>query len=154
QSGYACALRLFDLGPERRPTAIFAAADQMAYGVLRAAEERGLAVPRDVALVGYDDDAPSAHVLPPLTTVRQPSYEMGQEGIKLLLDLLAEAEAAEPGVDGEGARARMASARRVVLPTTLVVRASCGAVDPLSPAAVWETHKKAGVADRPDARGG
>jgi LacI family transcriptional regulator len=154
QSGYACALRLFDWGPERRPTAIFAAADQMAYGVLRAAEERGLAVPRDVALVGYDDDAPSAHVLPPLTTVRQPSYEMGQEGIKLLLDLLAEAEAAEPGVDGEGARARMASARRVVLPTTLVVRASCGAVDPLSPAAVWETHKKAGVADRPDARGG
>jgi LacI family transcriptional regulator len=154
QSGYACALRLFDLGPERRPTAIFAAADQMAYGVLRAAEERGLAVPRDVALVGYDDDAPSAHVLPPLTTVRQPSYEMGQEGIKLLLDLLAEAEAAELGADGDGARVRVASARRVVLSTTLVVRASCGAVDPLSPGTIWETHKKAGVADRPDARGG
>ena len=154
QSGYTCALQLFELGPERRPTAIFAAADQMAYGVLRAAEERGLAVPKDVALVGYDDDSPSAHVLPPLTTVRQPSYEMGQEGIKLLLALLAAAEAAELGVDGNGARARAASARRVVLPTTLVVRASCGALDPLSLASVWEAQKKVGSVGNPDARGG
>lgn len=80
QSGYLSALRLFALPDAARPTAIFAAADQMAYGVLRAAEERGFAVPADVALVGFDDDTPSAHVLPPLTTVRQPSYEMGRKG--------------------------------------------------------------------------
>ena len=70
-------------------------ADQMAYGVLRAAEERNIAIPKEIALVGFDDDAPSAHVLPPLTTVRQPSFEMGQEAIKLLLDLVAQAEGQE-----------------------------------------------------------
>jgi LacI family transcriptional regulator len=129
QSGYTGALRLFDLPPERRPTAIFASADQMAYGVLRAAEERGIAVPEDVAVVGFDDDAPSAHVLPPLTTVRQPSYEMGQEAVTLLLALLAEVEAADLGiVPGAGKTPLVSpSPRRIVLPTKLIVRASCGA---------------------------
>jgi LacI family transcriptional regulator len=136
QSGYACAQRLFDLPPERRPTAIFAAADQMAYGVLRAAEERGLAVPKELALVGFDDDAPSAHVLPPLTTVRQPSYEMGQEGIRLLIGLLAEAD--ESSLDGDGKGRVMAPAQRVVLPTTLIVRTSCGSSVPLSLASTKE----------------
>ncbi|HEX9036026.1 MAG TPA: LacI family DNA-binding transcriptional regulator [Ktedonobacterales bacterium] len=123
QSGYARALELFDLPSETRPTAIFASADQMAYGVLRAAEERGIALPRDIALVGYDDDAPSAHVLPPLTTVHQPSYEMGQEGIALLLKLLAATE--EPEFD-PAAPARTPPSR-IVLPARLIVRASCGA---------------------------
>jgi LacI family transcriptional regulator len=136
QSGYLCALQFFALPAEVRPTAIFAAADQMAYGVLRAAEERGLDVPADIALVGFDDDSPSAHVLPPLTTVRQPSYEMGQEGVKLLLQLLALSR----GDDLEGYRmvtARApASPTRIVLPTTLTVRASCGAVEPAPAATV------------------
>lgn len=126
-SGYACALRLFDLPPEKRPTAIFASADQMAYGVLRAAEERNLSVPEDVALVGFDDDAPSAHVRPALTTVRQPSYEMGQEGIRLLLALLAESEGNDAPPDAPLARPGRTSSLRLVLPTTLVVRDSCGA---------------------------
>jgi LacI family transcriptional regulator len=136
QSGYECAQRLFDLPPERRPTAIFAAADQMAYGVLRAAEERGLAVPKEFALVGFDDDAPSAHVLPPLTTVRQPSYEMGQEGIKLLIGLLAEAD--ETTLDGDGKGRVTTCAQRVVLPTTLIVRTSCGSSEPLPLASTKE----------------
>jgi LacI family transcriptional regulator len=138
QSGYAGAQRLFDLPPEQRPTAIFASADQMAYGVLRAAEERGISVPKDIALVGFDDDAPSAHVLPPLTTVRQPSYEMGQEGIKLLLALLAQAEADD--LDSIPSNALTAPipthpthpTQPIVLPTTLIVRASCGAKEPSS----------------------
>jgi LacI family transcriptional regulator len=128
-SGYACATRLFDLAPEQRPTAIFASADQMAYGVLRAAEERGLSIPQDVALVGFDDDAPSAHVLPPLTTVRQPSLTMGREGIRLLLALLAESKDADGDPDSFSARTALASPRRIVLPTTLIVRASCGAAE-------------------------
>jgi LacI family transcriptional regulator len=130
-SGRACATRLFQLPQGKRPTAIFAATDQMAYGVLAAAEEYGLAVPRDVALVGFDDDSPSSHVRPPLTTVRQPYYEMGAQGLKLLLSLLdapqqsmparrTEAEAERTEKEGDGPV-------RILLPTSLVVRASCGA---------------------------
>jgi LacI family transcriptional regulator len=129
QSGYIGARRLFNLPAEKRPTAIFASADQMAYGVLRAAEELDLRVPEDFALVGFDDDAPSAHVLPPLTTVRQPSYEMGQEGIKLLLALLAESERDDLDADEPFTRKTPNVPRRIVLPTTLIVRASCGAAE-------------------------
>ncbi|MDE3230250.1 MAG: substrate-binding domain-containing protein, partial [Chloroflexota bacterium] len=123
QSGYSRAKDLFDLAPEVRPTAVFASADQMAYGVMRAAEERGIAIPGDLALVGYDDDVPSAHVLPSLTTVHQPSYEMGREAIALLLKLLAAAE--DPEYDSAAQAATPAP--RIVLPARLVVRASCGA---------------------------
>lgn len=134
QSGYEGAHQLFGMPPEARPTAIFAAADQMAYGVLRAAEERNIHIPRDIALVGFDDDAPSAHVLPPLTTVRQPSFEMGQEAVKLLLNLLAQAEEQASGLDGSSpaVRSDTASPLQIVLPTSLIVRASSGASDPIS----------------------
>lgn len=130
QSGYTSAQRLFDLPEDKRPTAIFASADQMAYGVLRAAEERGISIPKDIALVGFDDDAPSAHVLPPLTTVRQPSYEMGQEGVKLLLALLAEQEARDLDPAPTVESTISVFSRPIILPTTLIVRASCGAKEP------------------------
>jgi LacI family transcriptional regulator len=126
-SGYARAQQLFDLPAEQRPTAIFAAADQMAYGVLRAANERGLAVPGDIAVVGFDDDAPSAHVFPPLTTVRQPLREMGETGIKLLLESLADAEDEYQELRRPFSHTTAQSSRRIVLPTSLIVRASCGA---------------------------
>ncbi len=135
-SGRACASTLFALPPEKRPTAIFASTDQMAYGVLVAADEFGLMVPKDVALVGFDDDAPSAHVRPPLTTIRQPSFEMGRRGIELLLSMVApEEETAHEGpAFGTKSRKRDVQARpaptspiRIELPTSLIVRASCGA---------------------------
>ncbi len=135
QSGYTGANLLLDLPAESRPTAIFAAADQMAYGAIRAAEEHGLSIPEDLALVGFDDDAPSAHVLPPLTTVRQPSYEMGQEGIKLLLALVAQAEADDLDfIPSNELSAPLPThpTQPIVLPTTLIVRASCGANEPNS----------------------
>jgi LacI family transcriptional regulator len=131
QSGYSCAQRLFDLPPAQRPTAIFASTDQMAYGVLRAAEERGLAVPQDIALVGFDDETPSAHVHPPLTSVHQPSYEMGQEAIKLLLALLARSQDDGLNADNPSTGTRAEIPQRIVLPTTLVVRDSCGATTPM-----------------------
>ena len=81
----------------------------------------------DIALVGFDDDAPSAHVRPPLTTVHQPSFEMGQEGIRLLLALLAESEGSDASTDASSIRQGRVSPLRVVLPTRLVIRASCGA---------------------------
>src|SRR5690242_13315437 len=127
-SGRACAERLFALPAEKRPTAIFAATDQMAYGVIAAAEEYGLSIPRDIALVGFDDDSPSAHVHPPLTTVRQPYYEMGEQGLKLLLSLL---DAPRNTISSSARSARQAGEEtlpaRILLKTHLVVRASCGA---------------------------
>ena len=131
QSGRACARKFFQLPREKRPTAIFAATDQMAYGVLAAAEEYGISIPRDVALVGFDDDSPSAHVHPPLTTIRQPYYEMGEQGLKLLLSLLdsprGNGTPAFP-VRGEGGtHPNAAQPVRIQLATSLVVRASCGA---------------------------
>ena len=134
-SGRACASKLFALPPEKRPTAIFASTDQMAYGVLVAADEYGLLVPKDVALVGFDDDAPSAHVRPPLTTVRQPSFEMGRRGIELLLEMVSPSD--ESAHDGQPFRSKAQRAKaaaslspvepiRIALPTSLIVRASCG----------------------------
>jgi LacI family transcriptional regulator len=135
-SGRTCAGKLFSLPPEKRPTAIFTATDQMAYGALIAADEHGLAVPGDVALVGFDDDAPSAHVRPPLTTIRQPSFEMGQRGIELLLSLVATGENSAAPQRFAWSKALPAAAAaqtshppavRIELPTSLIVRESCGA---------------------------
>ena len=126
-SGRICATRLLALPAEKRPTALFAATDQMAYGVIAAAEECGLSIPRDIALVGFDDDAPSIHVHPPLTTVRQPYYEMGEQGLKLLLSLL-DASRDNPGITrGPGKTVEETQPTRILLATNLVVRASCGA---------------------------
>ncbi len=142
--GRNAASKLFALPIEQRPTAIFAGSDPMAYGVLAAAEEYGLHIPRDIALVGFDDIASSAHVRPSLTTVRQPFYEMGQHGIKLLLSMLntpripTRGEAGfnsflppfsgSSGVDGK----ENGSPVRIQLPTSLIVRASCGSPHHLS----------------------
>ena len=76
ESGMDGARRLLDLHP--RPSAIFAANDDMAAGVLRVAAERGFAVPFDLSVCGFDDTPLSRHVSPPLTTVRQPTREMGR----------------------------------------------------------------------------
>jgi LacI family transcriptional regulator, galactose operon repressor len=135
-SGRACASKLFARPSEKRPTAIFASTDQMAYGVLVAADEYGLRVPQDVALVGFDDDAPSAHVRPPLTTIRQPSFEMGRRGIELLLSMVSPSEESahdgqpykrKPGKADAAARPVSPQPIRIELPTSLIVRASCGA---------------------------
>lgn len=139
-SGYACASKLFELPPEKRPTAIFAASDQMAYGALAAAEKYGLSVPRDIALVGFDDDAPSVHTRPALTTVRQPYFEMGQRGIELLLSMLDSSgtPVGSKGLPGklEGTAqesgGKIPQPIRIQLPTTLIVRESCGANYPSS----------------------
>jgi LacI family transcriptional regulator len=92
-----------------RPTAIFAADDLSAVGALRAAVAAGLAVPRDLSIVGFDDVAEASQVSPQLTTVRQPLFEVGRVAFARLLALMRR-EPLEPG----GA----------VLPTALVVRGS------------------------------
>jgi len=60
------------------PTAIFAANDDMAAGTIRTASEMGLSIPGDVSVCGFDDTPLSRQIYPPLTTVRQPTREMGR----------------------------------------------------------------------------
>jgi LacI family transcriptional regulator len=76
------------LGRGRAFSAIFAANDQMAFGARLALYRHGIRVPDDVSLVGFDDEASAAYMIPPLTTVRQPAVEMGQAAAKAILDLL------------------------------------------------------------------
>jgi LacI family transcriptional regulator len=96
------------------PTAIFAASDGMAFGALQTLKETGLAVPGDVALVGFDDLPLASLVEPALTTVRQPIARLGATAVEVLLSLL------------EASSDAGSSVQRVVLPTELIVRASCG----------------------------
>ncbi len=69
-------------------TAIFAGNDQIAYGALLALHERGLRVPRDVSLIGFDDQRGASYTNPPLTTVHQPVQEMGRAAAQGVLRLL------------------------------------------------------------------
>lgn len=76
-------------------TAIFAANDQMAFGAAVALHAHGLRVPDEVSLVGFDDLATAAHVVPPLTTVHQASLELGRSAAKSLLALLSDQQPQE-----------------------------------------------------------
>jgi LacI family transcriptional regulator len=129
--GYDAALQLIGL-PER-PSAIFAANDQMAYGVLSAGREQGLHMPDDLAVIGFDDTALSAHTRPALTTVKQPFQEMGMRAAELLMALVSAPRTFGGAYNSfaltVGTRADI-SARQpihVQLPTELVIRESCGA---------------------------
>ncbi len=105
--GYSAMQRLLP----HTPDAVFAASDTMAVGALRALREAGRRVPEDIALVGFDDMPFAAHTDPPLTTVRQPIQRAGTVAAETLIDLIAHPDS-QP--------------RRIVLPTELVIRASCG----------------------------
>ncbi len=93
------------------PRAVFAATDELAYGVLRACREAGYRIPDDVALVGFDDDPLSRFLDPPLATVQQQIHELGYHAAHLLVRILA-GEAFE--------------SRRYTLPTYLIERTSIG----------------------------
>jgi LacI family transcriptional regulator len=85
--GRETALRFFEA--KMRPTAIFASSDYVALGVLNAAHRAKLEIPESLSLIGFDD-MPLAELLqPPLTTVRQSARDLGTEGTKVLLNLIA-----------------------------------------------------------------
>lgn len=86
--GYAATMDLLDQGHDF--TAIFAADDDMAAGVLLALRHAGKAVPDDVSVIGFDDAFHARHLWPPLTTIRQPIDEIGETAADLLLRLLGE----------------------------------------------------------------
>ncbi|MCM3661432.1 LacI family DNA-binding transcriptional regulator [Georgenia satyanarayanai] len=85
--GYEAGQRL--LGQRDVPTAVFAANDHLALGLLRAFADAGRCIPDDVAVVGYDDVPGSAFYAPSLTTVRQPFDDVGRQAIETLLAVLA-----------------------------------------------------------------
>ena len=84
QSGYDCAEALLAAGD--RPSAIFASNDDMALGVLAVAHRRRLAVPTDLSVVGFDDTPAAMTSTPPLTTVRQPIFEMAAAAAEMLIN--------------------------------------------------------------------
>ena len=93
KSGHRAALSLLAL--KERPTAILAISDIMAIGVLRAAKEKGLKAPEDVAVVGFDNISFSSMCDPMLTTVSQPKYDLGCTAMDLLLKTI-QGELKEP----------------------------------------------------------
>jgi DNA-binding LacI/PurR family transcriptional regulator len=106
RSGYELGQRLATVSDV---TAVFAANDQMALGMLRALHEVGRQVPRDISIVGFDDIPEAQFFIPPLTTVRQDFNEMGRQSLMLLLSEI-------------GAPERSSS--RVIVEAELMVRAS------------------------------
>jgi LacI family transcriptional regulator/LacI family repressor for deo operon, udp, cdd, tsx, nupC, and nupG len=110
ESGCKLAAELLDSADQ--PTALLAGNNLMALGAVEAIHARGLRIPDEIAIIGYDDPpwAPALH--PPLTTVRQPGYELGSRAMELLLQRIQQPDR---------------STTSIVLQPTLVVRKSCGA---------------------------
>jgi LacI family transcriptional regulator len=106
--GYTGALALLDLS--NPPTVIFASNDVMAMGVMDAIRHRGLRIPDDVSVVGFDNIPQASLVRPALTTVQQPLEKMGRVATQMLLELLEHPER---------------KVQRIELPTKLIIRDSC-----------------------------
>lgn len=106
KSGYELTSQLIESG--QLPSAIFAASDPTALGVLRALQESGIQVPKDVSVLSFDDIEAAAYVNPRLTTVKVHGEEMGRTAVKLLYDRMM------------GRKLPM----KVILPTELIVRDS------------------------------
>ena len=83
---------------DRSVTAVFAANDQIAIGLLLALHEGGRRVPEDVSVVGFDDQPEAAYLIPPLTTVRQNFEELGERAVESIISAIAEAPAESPGL--------------------------------------------------------
>lgn len=112
-TGEAAVALLFDergLKPAADIQAIVAANDNMAMGAMQALEARGIRIPHEIAVVGFDNTTFANAITPALTTVRQPTYTQGQRAVEMLLALLSNKR--EPG--------------NITLSTELVVRQSCG----------------------------
>jgi DNA-binding LacI/PurR family transcriptional regulator len=110
ESGLGAMNDLLDLA--QPPTAVFVASDLVTFGAMMAIKQRGLTIPDDVALVGFDDVRLANYVDPPLTTVRLPAYELGYRAARLLTQLVVGGSVEE---------------QEIFLQTELVVRQSCGA---------------------------
>ena len=98
------------LGSHNPPTAVFVASDEMALGAMKAIREKGLRVPDDISMIGFDDNPMSIELSPQLTTVRQPISEMGRLSAQMIIKLIDKEE--KTGL-------------KKCLETELVIRDSC-----------------------------
>ena len=115
EGGSAAFQRAWEAG--LRPTAVLAMSDAMAIGAIHAIRAKGLSIPGDVSVVGFDDIVLAPHVDPPLTTVHQPIRRKGEEAVELLL-----------GIIGPRRQPSGTAADHRCLATELIVRASSGPV--------------------------
>ncbi len=113
------------LAMQERPTAIFAANDLMALGAIYAIQDAGLNVPKDMAVVGYDDRDICSFSKPTITTVSPPSFEMGKQAAQLIVDRLENQIEIQDPVKIQG---------------TLIVRESCGAKQIMIPPEHYVSH--------------
>jgi LacI family repressor for deo operon, udp, cdd, tsx, nupC, and nupG len=97
------------LAQDQHFTAVFCSNDEMAIGALQAIKSKGLRVPDDISIVGFDDIRFARYMDPPLTTVAQPKDELGREAMNMLIEIL---------------RGNDVPARKRILPTQLVIRGS------------------------------
>jgi LacI family transcriptional regulator len=111
ESGYARMCSLLD--QPAHPTAMFVASDVVAFGAMAAIRERGLRIPEDIAVVGFDDVPFARYATPPLTTAHLPAAELGRRAGEMLIEMINGQRPDEP---------------HVLLDTYLVVRESCGAL--------------------------
>lgn len=116
--GKETAEELLSLPVSDRPTALFCATDMIAFGALQTARKRGVKVPAELSVVGFDNYDQAAYHSPPLTTVHQPFYEMGRIAMELLESIVQ-----DPKRDSQ----------QVLIEPELVVRASTAA-PPIPPA--------------------
>lgn len=86
------------LGQDEAPTAVACGNDEMAIGAMLCAFDRGLKIPQDVSIVGFDDTPSSQHVYPALTTVRQPMGQLGSAALRALFDLIEGRQPSGPNV--------------------------------------------------------
>jgi len=100
---------LLDLGDP--PTAVFAGNDTQAIGAIKAARKRGLAIPADLAVIGFDDTTAARQCVPPLTTMHYPDYRIASEAARMLIRKIL-----RPEIGPES----------IVIPVELVIRDSCG----------------------------
>jgi len=139
--GHAAAGRWHQLA-EPRPTALFAATDTAAIGLIRGFYELGIEVPRDVAVVGFDGVSAGQFSIPALSTIEHPRDKLGRIGVDTLLD----------AIEGP-ANGHAAALRERVLPVRLVVRESCGAggagTTPGHPGTSGRTRVEEGAPIRP-----
>ena len=138
--GYLCALNRFDIAEDKKlicdgdysydsgakgaeyllsldssPSAIMCANDTMAIGAIKAIREKGLSVPEDISVVGFDDISVASQVYPPLTTVAAPIKEIAANSVKMLISLI-------DGIDPEN--------KHMALSAPLVIRGSCDHAKP------------------------
>jgi LacI family transcriptional regulator len=108
ESGYRAVEKFPEIG-HGKVSAVFAQNDMMAIGAMKALKEKGLKVPEDIAVIGFDNIPLSSFVTPELSTVTVPVYELGKTAMKILSDLLAGQEVS----------------RITTLPAKFMLRKSC-----------------------------